>query len=93
MARRVGPPAVVLFVPRALRLRPETPVRRVFYPGAGHRNRRAAAPLDYALGLMRWMNHSLTGPGGEPSAVALPQLEALRDGDRENATRAGPAGR
>lgn len=42
------------------------PVRLVLYPGEGHGNRRAASRYDYSLRLMRWMNHYLKGPGGEP---------------------------
>lgn len=42
------------------------PVRLVLYPGEGHGNRRAASRYDYSLRLMRWMNHYLTGEGGEP---------------------------
>ncbi|MBT0586779.1 S9 family peptidase [Alteromonas oceanisediminis] len=41
---------------RAMKVRTETPVRLVFYPGEGHGNRKAAAQYDYALRLMRWMD-------------------------------------
>ncbi len=41
---------------RSLKVRTETPVRLVFYPGEGHGNRKAAAQFDYALRLMRWMD-------------------------------------
>lgn len=41
---------------RSLKVRTETPVRLVFYPGEGHGNRKAAAQYDYALRLMRWMD-------------------------------------
>jgi hypothetical protein len=41
-------------------------VRLVFYPGEGHGNRNSAARLDYALRTLRWMEHYLTGPGGDP---------------------------
>lgn len=47
------------------------PVRLVLYPGEGHGNRRAASRLDYSLRLMRWMDHYLQGPGGEPPAHQL----------------------
>jgi len=50
----------------ALKLRTETPVRLVLYPGEGHGNQRAAARYDYNIRLMRWMDRYLTGPGGEP---------------------------
>ena len=41
---------------RSIKVRTETPVRLVFYPGEGHGNRKAAAQYDYALRLMRWMD-------------------------------------
>jgi dipeptidyl aminopeptidase/acylaminoacyl peptidase len=42
------------------------PARLVFYKGEGHGNRRAASRYDYSLRMMRWMNHYLKGPGGDP---------------------------
>jgi len=51
---------------RFLKVRDHAPVRLVMYPGEGHGNRRAASRLDYNLRLMRWMNHYLQGPGGDP---------------------------
>ena len=41
---------------RAVKVRTDTPVRLVFYPGEGHGNRKAAAKLDYAVRLHRWMD-------------------------------------
>ncbi len=41
---------------RSIKVRTETPVRLVFYPGEGHGNRKAAAQYDYALRLLRWMD-------------------------------------
>lgn len=54
------------------------PVRLVLYPGEGHGNRRAASRYDYSLRLMRWMNHYLRGPGGEPPPyrIAYPALQS-----------------
>lgn len=51
---------------RHLKLRGQAPVRLVWYPGEGHGNRRAASRLDYSLRMMRWFNHYLQGPGGQP---------------------------
>ncbi|MGB3726469.1 MAG: S9 family peptidase [Glaciecola sp.] len=45
---------------RAMKVRTQTPVRLVFYPGEGHGNRKAAAQYDYALRLMRWMDTYLS---------------------------------
>ncbi len=56
------------------------PVRLVLYPGEGHGNQRAASRWDYSLRLMRWMDHYLKGPGGEPPPYALDyQLETSSD--------------
>lgn len=41
---------------RSLKVRTDTPVRLVFYPNEAHGNRNAAAQLDYAYRLMRWMD-------------------------------------
>ncbi len=41
---------------RAMKVRTETPVRLVFYPGEGHGNRKAAAQYDYSLRFMGWMD-------------------------------------
>jgi dipeptidyl aminopeptidase/acylaminoacyl peptidase len=41
---------------RSIKVRTDTPVRLVFYPGEGHGNRKAAAQYDYALRFMRWMD-------------------------------------
>jgi dipeptidyl aminopeptidase/acylaminoacyl peptidase len=45
---------------RSIKVRTETPVRLVFYPGEGHGNRKAAAQYDYSLRLMRWMDTYLS---------------------------------
>jgi dipeptidyl aminopeptidase/acylaminoacyl peptidase len=49
----------------------QTPVRLVWYPGEGHGNRRAASRLDYNLRMMRWMEHYLKGPGGQPPPMEI----------------------
>ncbi|MFQ5412798.1 MAG: alpha/beta hydrolase family protein, partial [Phycisphaerae bacterium] len=51
---------------RYLKTLGEVPVRLVRYPGEGHGNRKAAARLDYNLRMLRWMEHYLKGPGGDP---------------------------
>ena len=74
---------------RMLKLLDQAPVRLVFYPGEGHGNARSAARLDYALRTLRWMEHYLIGPGGEPPdsdidyAAYLPWAES--DSDDEQA--------
>lgn len=49
---------------RHIKVRTETPVRLVLYPGEGHGNRRSTARFDYNLRMMRWMNIYLK-QGGE----------------------------
>lgn len=44
---------------RHLKVRDQAPVRLVLYPNEGHGNSHAAAKLDYATRLMRWMTHFL----------------------------------
>ncbi|HXH25420.1 MAG TPA: S9 family peptidase [Vicinamibacterales bacterium] len=56
---------------RHIKLRTDTPVRLVLYPGEGHGNRRAASRLDYSLRMMQWMQHYLQGPGGAPPPYEL----------------------
>ena len=59
-------PSQSLALYRHLKTLGNTPVRLILYPGEGHGNRRAASRLDYNLRMMRWMEHYLTGPGGDP---------------------------
>ena len=56
---------------RHLKQRGKAPVRLILYPGEGHGNARAAARLDYNLRSLRWLEHYLKGPGGEPPAFDL----------------------
>jgi len=62
---------------RFLKILGQVPVRLVFYPGEGHGNRRAASRLDYHLRQLRWFEHYLMGPGGEPPAKDLDYKAAL----------------
>ncbi|HUU44236.1 MAG TPA: S9 family peptidase, partial [Acidobacteriota bacterium] len=56
---------------RHLKMRGKAPVRLVLYPGEKHGNSKAAARLDCSLRLLRWMEHYLVGPGGEPPPYEL----------------------
>jgi dipeptidyl aminopeptidase/acylaminoacyl peptidase len=56
---------------RHLRLRGQAPVRLVLYPGEGHGNARATARYDYSLRMLRWFDHYLMGPGGDPPPADL----------------------
>lgn len=64
-------PSQSLALYRHIKLRTDTPVRLVRYPGEQHGNRDTAAQLDYALRMQRWMKHYLQGPGGEPPPYEL----------------------
>ena len=64
-------PSQSLELYRTLKTIGKVPTRLVWYPGEGHGNRKAAARYDYSLRLMRWMDHYLKGPGGEPPAHRL----------------------
>jgi dipeptidyl aminopeptidase/acylaminoacyl peptidase len=77
---------------RHLKLRGQAPVRLVYYPGEGHGNRKATARFDYTLRALRWFDHYLTGPGGEPPAAdistlakeARPMMDEMMDDSGSN---------
>ncbi len=46
---------------RQLKVRNQSPVRLVLYPGEGHGNRKACARLDYCLRMMQWFETYLMG--------------------------------
>jgi dipeptidyl aminopeptidase/acylaminoacyl peptidase len=78
---------------RALKTVGEAPVRLVLYPEEGHGNRRAAARYDYCLRLIRWMEHYLAGPGGDPPPHRIGYRNpadgwpAVQDNDTKNVLR------
>ena len=77
-------PSQSLALYRHIKLRTDTPVRLVRYPGEQHGNRDTAAQLDYALRMERWMKHYLQGPGGEPPPYELDvHLERLEAAEAE----------
>lgn len=78
-------PAQSMELYRYIKTRTETPVRLVYYPGEGHGNRRAAAQLDYAQRLMRWMNFYLKGKkkGNKIPPFELEHAKQLED-DKED---------
>lgn len=63
---------------RYLKTHGKVPVRLVLYPNEGHGNRRAAAQLDYAMRLMRWMDHFLIEGNTEAPPHELPHLERIK---------------
>ncbi len=64
-------PAHSLALYRMLKVQDNAPVRLVLYPGEGHGNQRAASRYDYSLRQLRWLEHYLKGPGGEPPPYQL----------------------
>ena len=68
---------------RYLKLRTDTPVRLVWYPGEGHGNRSTAAQLDYGMRLLRWLTHFLQGPGGEAPAYDLGHAARLEAAQKD----------
>jgi dipeptidyl aminopeptidase/acylaminoacyl peptidase len=78
---------------RHLKLRSRAPVRLVLYPGEGHGNRKAAARYDYNLRMLRWFEHYLQGPGGEPPDYSL-DYDLSEEGDKaEEASASSTQGR
>jgi dipeptidyl aminopeptidase/acylaminoacyl peptidase len=74
---------------RHLKLRGDAPVRLVFYPGEGHGNRNASARFDYTLRALRWFDHYLMGPGGDPPPISV---DALAEEERAMAPMMDDAG-
>jgi dipeptidyl aminopeptidase/acylaminoacyl peptidase len=64
-------PSQSLELYRHLKTLGQAPVRLVLYPGEGHGNRRAATRFDYHVRMLRWMEHYLQGPGGDPPDYAI----------------------
>jgi dipeptidyl aminopeptidase/acylaminoacyl peptidase len=75
---------------RYLKVLGQVPVRLVLYPGEGHGNRKAAARYDYCLRMLRWMEHYLQGPGGDPPPYEVEYVlqksddEEKEDGEGED---------
>ncbi|MHC4145645.1 MAG: alpha/beta hydrolase family protein, partial [Planctomycetota bacterium] len=78
-------PAQSLALYRAVKTYGKTPVRLVRYPGEPHGNRRTGSRLDFSLRLMRWMNHYLKGPGGDPPEYALDLSEIKPEEKKDDA--------
>ena len=52
-------PAQSMELYRHVKVRTDTPVSLVFYPGEGHGNRNATARLDYNVRSLRWFEKYL----------------------------------
>jgi len=73
---------------RHLKLRGAAPVRLVHYPGEGHGNRKAAAQFDYNLRMLRWFDHYVVGPGGDPPAFEVDYEEHVEKKDEDEESEA-----
>lgn len=71
-------PAHSLELYRHIKLRTETPVRLVLYPGEGHGNNKAAARYDYNLRMMEWFDTYLKT--GNRAAAMPPPRPKLPEG-------------
>lgn len=58
---------------RALKVHGNVPVRLIWYPEEAHGNRKAAAQMDYAMRLFRWMDTYLRGE--TPRIGAMPPTD------------------
>jgi dipeptidyl aminopeptidase/acylaminoacyl peptidase len=72
-------PAQSMEMYRHVKVRTETPVRLVYYPGEGHGNARTAGRYDYALRLVRWMDHFLKEGAKEAPPWEIDHATRLRD--------------
>jgi len=72
-------PAQSMEMYRHVKVRTDTPVRLVYYPGEGHGNSRTAGRYDYALRLVRWMDHFLKDGGKELPPWEIDHAAKLRE--------------
>jgi len=70
-------PSQSLEMYRHIKLRTDTPVRLVIYPGEEHGNRNTAARYDNTLRFKRWMDHYLKGPGEAPPPYEIDHAARL----------------
>ena len=68
---------------RHLKTLGKAPVRLVLFEGEGHGNRKAASRLDYNLRMLRWMQHFLQGPNGDPPNRQIDYHAALGVADED----------
>ena len=74
-------PSQSLEMYRNVKVRTETPVRLVYYPGEKHGNSHTAAQYDYALRLERWMNHFLKEDGKDLPPYEIDHASGLKKDD------------
>lgn len=77
-------PAQSLEMYRYVKVRTDTPVRLVYYPGEGHGNSKTAARYDYSLRLTRWMDHFLKDGGSELPPYEIDHAARLKKEDDES---------
>ncbi len=66
---------------RYLKTLNQSPVRLVFFPGEGHGNRKSCSRYDYSLRMLRWFEHYLKGPGGDPPTGDLDYKKSAWTGE------------
>ena len=64
-------PSQAMELYRHLKVQGKVPVRLVLYRGEGHAYDRAASRLDRSSRTLRWLEHYLKGPGGDPPSVRI----------------------
>jgi dipeptidyl aminopeptidase/acylaminoacyl peptidase len=76
-------PSQSLEMYRHIKIRTDTPVRLVIYPGEVHGNRNSAARYDYSIRSKRWLDHYLKGPGGEPPPWEIDHASRMEEANAE----------
>jgi dipeptidyl aminopeptidase/acylaminoacyl peptidase len=74
-------PAQSLEMYRNVKVRTDTPVRLVYYPGEKHGNSHTAAQYDYSLRLSRWMDHFLREGGTDLPPYEIDHASRLKKDD------------
>jgi dipeptidyl aminopeptidase/acylaminoacyl peptidase len=64
-------PSQSLELYRYLKTHGNAPVRLIYYPGESHGTSKAAARYDISLRKLRWLEHYLISPGGEPPSLEI----------------------
>lgn len=68
-------PAQSMELYRHIKVRTDTPVSLVFYPGEGHGNRNATARLDYNIRSLRWFEKHLQDKDVDVDAPVIAKVE------------------
>ncbi len=80
-------PSQAMELYRHLKVQGKVPVRLVLYRGEGHAYDRAASRLDRSSRTLRWLEHYLKGPGGDPPSVRIEYERTSAETVTENGSR------